>query len=159
MMLNDIQSIQNPGLGAALIWKFSQGYAPKESALEGVPFLLAFIVLPLILHKGTRSNISATQAGLYKFEEKYHDKYDLLFAIHDRALAMRELSRKSISTGIATGLLTLVPAEGVIWPNDLPDPKNLPPSITALLKAAKKLGSWARQVSLFELTKTLHLDF
>lgn len=157
-MLNEIQAIQNPALGSAIIWKFSQGYCPKDSALEGVPLALAFIVLPMLLHEATRDQIASTNAGLFKFTDKYRDKYDLLFSIQDRILAMRELSRKSISMGISSGLLTLVPNDGALWPADVKQPKNLTNSIQSLLKNAEKLGCWSRQVSLFELTKTLHLE-
>lgn len=157
-MLNEIQAIQNPALGSVLIWKFSQGYSPKESALDGVPLPLAFFVLPLLLHEETRDQLAATKAGLHKFEEKYRDQYDLLFAIQGRALAMRDLSRKSISTGVACGLLTLVPSDAVIWPADIQPPKNLPSSVQGLLRISERLGTWSKQVSLFELTKTLHLE-
>ena len=119
----------------------------------------SFIVLPLLLHEETRKEISSTRAGIYRFEEKYKEKYDLLYAIRNRVVAMRELSRSSIATGIASKLLTLVPDDGVIWPSNIPRPRNVSSSVNELFKAAEKLGSWAHQVSLFELSKTLHLNF
>jgi hypothetical protein len=158
-MLSEVQAIQNPALGAALIWRFSSGYCPADAAQEGVPFSLVFVVLPLILNEGIRTQISGTKAGLYKLEEKYKDRYDLLYSIQSRVLAMRELSRRSLQIGIASGLLTLVAEDGAVWPSRLALPNDSDQSLSDLFRAAEKLGTWARQVSLFEFSRTLHIEF
>ena len=158
-MLSEVQAIQNPALGAGLIWRFACGYCPPDSATDGVPFPLMFVVLPLLLNEDTQSEISSTRAGIYKFEEKYKDKYDLLYSIQGRAGAMRDLSMRSLSIGIATGLLTLVPENGDVWPNNVSAPRSAIQTVSDMLKSAEKLGGWARDVSLFELARTLHLEF
>jgi hypothetical protein len=157
-MLNEIQATQNPALGASLIWRFACGYCEPENATEGVFLPLIFLVLPMLLHEETRNEISSTRAGLHKFEEKYKDKYDVLLSIQDRALAMRELSRKSLAIAIASGLITLVPDDGTVWPERKAPPSDLAASTRELLKSAEKIGNWAREVSLFELTRILRME-
>ena len=46
-MLSDIQTVQNPALGAALIWRFAIGYIPTETAFKGVPrSLIVYCLTP-----------------------------------------------------------------------------------------------------------------
>jgi len=149
----------NSALGAALIWRFARGYCPPDTSINGVPLMLAYTVLPLMFNEDTRSKIISTQSSVYKFEEKYKDKYDLLYLIQGRAMGMRDLTRRSICIGISSGLLNLVPEDGSIYPIYQPVPRSVTRSAKELLKAAEKLGEWAKQFSLFEFSRTLHLDF
>ncbi len=48
-ILNEVQAMQNPALGAALLWRFACGFTP-ESSPNGTPLPLAFVVLPLAFH-------------------------------------------------------------------------------------------------------------
>lgn len=68
---------------------------------------LAFLVLPLTLHRPTIEKISGTypSSGLGKFVEKFSKEREELLAIHDRTRAMRMLTLGALATGIATGLL------------------------------------------------------
>src|SRR4051794_11688362 len=116
-ILNEVQAMQNPALGAALLWRFACGFTP-ESSPKGTPLPLTFVVLPLALHAKSLEEIATTQAasGLRKFEEKFGDQGDVLLSIQPRMLAMRDLSLRSLRIAIHTGLLTLVPKEAVLWP-------------------------------------------
>lgn len=160
-ILNDVQAMQNPALGAALLWRFACGFSP-ESSPNGTPLPLAFVVLPLTLHARSAEKVSRTLAGsgLRKFESKFSEDNlgDVLFALQSRMLGMRNLSLRSLRIALRTGLLTLVPKEAVVWPRSrsmlLADSRQ----VEELMKAAEKLGSWCREISLFEATGLLKVE-
>ena len=118
-ILNEVQAMQNPALGAALLWRFVCGFSP-ESSPNGTPLPLAFVVLPLTFHAKSAEKVSGTlvASGLRKFESKFSDddRGDVLLALQPRMLAMRDLSLRSLRIAIRTGLVTLVPKEAVLWP-------------------------------------------
>jgi hypothetical protein len=159
-ILNEVQAIQNPALGAALLWRFLCGYAPKSSP-SGTPLPLAFVVLPLAYHARSLEQVTATQSasGLRRFEEKFSDRGDVLLSLHSRMLAMRELSLRSLRIAIRTGLVTLVPQEAVLWPRSHSAPPAEAQPVNDLLRSAEKLGGWCRDVSLFEVAGLLKVEF
>jgi len=120
------------------------------------------VVLPVMLHAKSAEKVSRTRAGsgLRQFESKFSDddRGDLLLALQPRMLAMRDLSLRSLRIAIRTGLLTLVPTEAVIWPRSRSAPHADASPVGDLLKSAEKLGSWCRQVSLFEVTGLLKVE-
>jgi hypothetical protein len=122
---------------------------------------LAFIVLPLVLHGRSIEEVAGTQAGsgLRKFEEKFRDRGDLLFAIQPRMLAMRELSLRSLRIGLQAGLLTLVPSEAVLWPRSQTAAPSDGKAANDLLRSAEKLGAWCSSLTLFEVAGILKLEF
>ena len=159
-IFNEIQAMQNPALGAAMIWRFTCGFNP-ESSPSGTPLLLAFVVLPLTFHAKSFEEVVGTQAtsGLRKFEAKFSDRADVLLSIQPRMLAMRDLTLRSLRIAIHTGLLTLVPKEAVLWPRSRSSPPTDPKVIFNMLKSAEKLGAWCRDVSLFEVAGLLKVEF
>jgi Family of unknown function (DUF6521) len=159
-LLAEVQAIQNPALGAALIWRFVCGYSPT-SGDRGTPLQLVFVVLPLAFHLRSIAEVAGTQAssGLRKFEQKFENRGDILLAIHPRMLAMRSLSLKSLLIGLRSGLLTLVPNEGVLWPRSYSMPPADGKAVSDLLKSAQKLGSWCKDLTLFEIAGILKLEF
>lgn len=159
-ILNEVQAMQNPALGATLLWRFACGFAP-ESSPNGTPLPLAFMVLPLAFHARSLEEVAGTQAasGLRKFEEKFADRGDVLLSIQPRMLAMRDLSLRSLRIAIRTGLVTLVPKEAVLWPRSRSAPPAEAKAVSDILKSVEKLGSWCREVSLFEVAGLLKVEF
>lgn len=159
-ILNEVQAMQNPALGAALLWRFACGFSPEKSP-NGTPLPLAFVVLPLAFHAKSLEAVVGTKAGsgLRIFEEKFRGQSDILLALQPRMLAMRDLSLRSLRIALRAGLLTLVPQEAVLWPRTH---AAVPPgaqSVNDLLKSAEKLGSWCRDISLFEVAGLLKVEF
>src|SRR6185503_5540826 len=76
----EVQSMQNPALGAAMIWRFACGYCPANTATAGIPLPLTFLVLPIMLHAQTREAISSTQqrSGIRQFQAGLDLRVDLL---------------------------------------------------------------------------------
>ena len=45
----DVMYVQNPALGAVLLWRFTCGYYSNEN--RPVPFPLLFVVLPIVFRQ------------------------------------------------------------------------------------------------------------
>lgn len=105
--LSEIEIIQNPALGAYTLWRFGLGFQSEDG--RPAVFPLAFLVLPVVLHRSTLGIISSTQraSGLALFAAKLGQERENLLAVHERALALRLLTLQSISVGINERLLTL----------------------------------------------------
>lgn len=162
-VLNEVQAIQNPALGAALIWRFTCGFTPETSPM-GTPLPLAFLVLPLAFHARSLEAVIATRttSGMRKLEDQFRerDRRDVLLSMQPRMLAMRSLSLRSVRIAIRAGLLTLVPKEALLWPRSRTAPPNAHARATnELLKSAEKLGEWCRDLSLFEVAGLLRVEF
>jgi hypothetical protein len=159
-ILNEVQAMQNSALGATLLWRFVCGFC-SEGNPSGTPLPLAFAVLPLALHAKSLEQVTTTQvsSGLRKFEEKFSDRGDVLLSIQPRMLAMRHLSLRSLRIAICAGLLTLVPKEAVLWPRSRSAPPAEAKAVSDLLKSAEKLGTWCRDVSLFEVAGLIKVEF
>lgn len=160
-ILKEVRAIQNPALGAGLIWRFVCGYSPTTSP-KGTPLPLAFMVLPIVFHALSMEDVSRTLAasGLRKFEEKFSKGgADLLLALQPRMLAMRQLSLRSLRIALRAGLVTLVPSEAVLWPRSFTPPPDQPKPVVELLKSSEKLGEWCSGVSFFEVAGLLKVDF
>lgn len=159
-LLNEIQAMQNPALGAALIWRFSCGYALQNDPHDGVPFPLAFVVLPVVLHERTRQEVTSTyvSSGARKFKEKFERKSDLLLALNQRAIDLRGLSLRSVRQALASGLITLIPKQGTFWPRSYATPPVNTKSVRELLAAAEKLGNWCRPLSIYEISGILRVE-
>jgi len=122
MLLDEIDAIQNPALGATLIWRSVCGFYSASGKTDGAPMILAFLVLPLVFNEDLREVIGSTykSSGIRKFESKFDKQADLLLSIQERAKAMLDLSRRSLAIGISTGLVSLTPATATVWPRSKP---------------------------------------
>lgn len=160
-LLSEVQAMQNPALGAVLIWRFVCGYAPQNDPRDGVPLPLSFVVLPVVLHERTREEVTSTRlsSGARKFEEKFRDRGDVLFALNQRAIGLRSLSLRSVRHVLAAGLLTLVPERGTLWPRSYAKPPVEANSVSELLAAAEKLGGWCGSLSVYEIAGILRVEF
>jgi hypothetical protein len=160
MLLDEIDAIQNPGLGAALIWRSVCGYYASSNKTEGCPAILAFLVLPLILNQDLRSVVTRTykSSGIRKFESKFVNPIDILFSVQERAKEMRDLSRRSLALSLSKSLLTLSPEAALLWPQSTTFTRALPKEILTLANAAETLGAWAQQTSLRELCFSLRME-
>src|ERR1700719_4869340 len=105
--LNESEIVQNPALGAYAIWRFGLGFQSEKGRPAALP--LTFLVLPLVLHRPTLEMINSTRkaSGLALFAAKLGEQRESLFAVHERALALRHLTLQSIGMGVASRLLTL----------------------------------------------------
>jgi len=160
----EVRAVQNPALGAMLLWRCCVGYSSSHERAQPAPLPLLFLVLPMLLHKETAELVMSTQrgSGLRKFVEKFQlaaqSKTDLLLAIGPRAQAMRTLTSDSLGLAVVSNLITVDQTTGrVIALSETPATAGIPPSIRPLLGAADKLGAWFAQVSDYETALLLQV--
>ncbi|MCA2025491.1 DUF6521 family protein [Enterobacter sp. K16B] len=160
MLAREAQNVQNPALGAAILWRFCCGYVESHRVSSPPPLPFLFLVLPIILHQETSDFVKRTykSSGLRAFAAKFGDssvsKQDLLFQIHDRSIRWRQLSLQSIELAVAGNLLRLQD-EGNVIPLSKTKARGLPDEVKALIDLAEKLGSWFGELSVHEVVTTL----
>ncbi|MGM3277564.1 three component ABC system middle component [Ralstonia sp. 24A2] len=157
MLLDEVEQVQNPGLGAALIWRFTCGYS-EGSGGDAMPLPYAYLVIPFLFQKSVLDAVASTKSGLRKVEEKLSGNTALLASVQDTADAMRELSRDSIALALRAGLIFVDTADATVRARSV-TPPGLDDAVAAhLLKAADKLGRWAAGVSLREFCFIFHVE-
>lgn len=160
--LTEIEIVQNPALCAFVLWRFGLGYQSEDG--RSANLLLAFLVLPLVLHRPTLEMINSTRkaSGLALFAAKLGEEREMLFAVHERAIVLRRLTLESIGMGVAGRLLTLDYDAATLRANtpepNAPKPK-LPERIRSFSGAADKIGYWFSKVTLNQVASTLAVEF
>lgn len=160
--LNELEIVQNPALGGWAIWQFGLAYQAEEGIQPVLP--VAFLILPLLLHRRSLDLIGSTKkdSGLALFAAKLGTEREDLLALHERALTLRMLSLRSIGCAVNAGLVTVDYAEARLRSNALVAGEKkpiVPERLKALPSAAEKLGYWFSKVSLAQISSTLRVDF
>jgi hypothetical protein len=160
MLAKEAQNVQNPALGAALVWRFCCGYVETQRVSAPPPLSLLFLVLPIVLHEATSEFVKRTykSSGLRAFAAKFGDssvsKQDLLIQIHDRSIRWRKLSLNSVELAVAGRLLKLTD-NGDIIPLSRTKARGLPDDVKQLMDLAEKLGAWFGELTVHEIVSTL----
>lgn len=163
-LTREVQNIQNPALGAGLLWRFAVGYQGSHGTHDRVPLPLLFLVLPMIIHRDTEDHLHGTReaSGLRMFAGKFskaeNSQQDLLLAIHGRMLVLRSLTMESIRLGLATRLLHLDGAN-VFALSQTEATAGIPVEVRRLLKSAEKLGAWCGKLTMHEIASILKVRF
>jgi len=158
--------IQNPALGSVLQWRFAAGYSTKSAAAEGCPLVLLFLVLPIVYHEATYRHLKSTNAtsGLRVFVSKFGrastQQGDLLYGLHDRTAAMRDISLDALQIATTSRLIAvdLDNARVHSAPLDVPS-RGIPRSIQGMIKNSEKLGAWCADLTLYQVSATLKVRF
>jgi hypothetical protein len=161
----EVRNVQNPALGAGLLWRFTCGYSQSNPQRAPAPLPILFIVLPMVLHgqieeliKETRSS-SGLRAFAAKFSKSENSMQDLLLVVHDRMIVLRGLSYRSLRLALATRLLHLETSAGVVALSQTEAIAGIPPEVRQLMKSAERLGTWCGQLTVHEIASTLKLRF
>jgi hypothetical protein len=164
-LTREVRNVQNPALGAGLIWRFACGYIESHPTREPVPLPLAFVVLPIVLHQRSEELVSGTQkaSGLRAFAAKFgnsdNSMQDVLMAVHGRMLALKSLSRESLRIALATRLL-LLETKGTLIPlSQTGAVAGIPDDVRHLMKSAEKIGHWCGLLTIHEIATTLKVRF
>jgi hypothetical protein len=140
--ISPVALVQNPAFGSLLLWNFGRGFQAER--VGELPFLTSlFLTLPLVLHGPTMRIIKSTNrsSGLAKFVSKLAEERERLFAVHDRALAMRNLTLESIAAGMSAKLLSVNYHTASVRSNDA-KPPSLPERLKHHVASAEKVGRW-----------------
>jgi len=158
----EIYLVQNPAIGAAILWRFICGYYDNENESRQVPFPLLFIALPIIFREDLRNIISSTYkpSGLQKVSEKLFEKKqtDLLCSIQNSAEQYKEITLTSINIAVGSNLINISNETASVMPIQTKTTQ-MPKSSENLLKQAEKLGIWCSTLSLHEISIMLKVRF
>ena len=158
----DVMYVQNPALGAALLWRFTCGYYSNEN--RSVPFPLLFVVLPIVFRQDLCSVIKSTQraSGLSKVSEKlFSGKLnDSIHYINNPAIQIRELTLEAFNIAVEANLVSLSTENAAVFPLTTTIRKYTPKGdCKSMLAAAEKLGTWCTGLTLLEVSKWLKVRF
>jgi hypothetical protein len=158
--------VQNPALGAMLLWRFAVGYEEGSQSRDPSPILLLFLVLPIIYYEDTLKYLLSTRkpSGLRIFVGKFSESKalanDQILTIQSRSLRMRNLTMDSIKLAISSSLIALDYKKGFAIPISKTPPKSgIPKSIREMLTGAEKFGFWCSLLSLHEVSAILKVSF
>lgn len=142
-----VDAMFNPSLGAYLLWRVAKEYQAERG--EALPFALAFIVLPLVLHRTTLEHVVSTQkpSGLAFMVQKLGEQKDNLLAVHDRALQWRELAFNAVAFGVGGGALAVRYAEAQLVALPRSSGPSLGIHVKRLDRGAERLGAWFARLS------------
>lgn len=160
MLSREAQNVQNPALGAAILWRFCCAYSTTHPTCGTPDLPTLFVVLPIVLHQATAELLWRTRpsSGLRAFAAKFGDstiaKQDLLLQIHDRSMRWRTLTMQSIELAAAGRLIHLTES-GEVIPLSKTKARGLPDEVKQLMSDAEKLGAWCGLLTLHEITTTL----
>jgi len=132
----------------------------KRQSVEAPPFCFFFIPFAICFHRPTLDLVMSTRvgSGMSLFASKLSESREELLAVHDRALAYRQLTLGSIAMGIETKFLTVDYPAGRIRANQ----QKLPvvrERIKPLLSGAERLGTWCGRLPIEQVTSILGLEF
>lgn len=155
--LKEVEIVQNPALGAFLLWRMGAAFQERNSS--PVHLELYFIALSILFHRPTLNVVVSTldASGLSQFVAKMHQEEDELLAIHARAVRMRGLTLRSINVGVAAGLLAVHHQNASIGALDVIRPADLPSRLGPMKKSAVKLGHWFGDLSVSQIFTMLRV--
>ena len=160
-LTREVRNVQNPALGAALLWRFTCGYIESHPTRDPVPLPLAFLVLPIVFHERSEELVASTQraSGLRAFAAKFgnseNSMQDVLLAAHGRMLALRDLTHESLQVALATRLLSLETTGTIIPLSQTRAVAGIPDHVRRLMRSAEKLGHWCGLLTIHEVATTL----
>ena len=161
-MNREIYLVQNPAIGAAILWRFVCGYYDNEIESREVPFPLLFIVLPIIFREDLRDVISSTRiaTGLQKVSEKLfaNKQMDLFLSIQSSAEHYKETTLSAINIAVGANLISVSSKTALVMPIQTKTSKT-PKSSENLLKQSEKLGAWCSSLNLHEISSLLKVRF
>ncbi len=161
----ETQLVQNPALGAGIVWRLSVGYRENHRTHGHLPLPLAFLAIPLLYHSETHRIIQSTQrrTGLRAFVDKCkapkENRSDLIFGLHDRSRHFRPLTWSSLRIAVETCLVSVDPATAMIVPTSTTEPRGLPSDTRSHLRNASKIGAWFSELTVYEVSTILRVRF
>lgn len=157
----EISNVQNPAIGAAILWSLVYGYYKRD--YKSVPFPLLFVVLPIVFREDLCIVINSTQqaSGFSKVSEKLFKGFsnDRLLSVNNAALSMRELTLQSFNIGMAANLYSMDFDTAYVFPLRQTNRSGLSIPTKRLLSVSEKMGGWCAELSLLEICNLLKVRF
>jgi len=151
---------QNTGLAAEAIWQaVAEAYASREQA-EGVPFPLAFLVLPLVFHQRSAAVLaSKSQPGaLYK---ALADDREITIGLQERMQAMSDRTLQALSIAFSTGLIQIDSdhQRQLIPGRKTPPVQHVTEEVKLIMSASKRVGQAFGEMNIIQLATHLGVKF
>lgn len=136
------RALLGPSFLAILLWQAANGY--EDEAKTGLPFDVAFLVLPIVLHRETRELLPKTVSTSLAF---WLNQYPLICArIADRARVIVPFTKEAIVFGGIYGLLSVIDFEIIAnldWQRKIRSSlKNTSDEVRVCAKQANFTGRW-----------------
>lgn len=130
----DLANLLNPAYCTILLKKMCDGFQSKPSA--GMPYVLAFVGLPLVLHRTSAELLPSTART--KLPIWLHQNPELLFDFGARAIQLAPYIREAISYGLSHRALHLTERGELVGAaiKGLKGWEEAPPPRTAVKQAA-----------------------
>ena len=132
-----VAAMLNPALICALLATASEGYR-KESA-QGMPWVLSFVVAPMVLHRGTREALPATTKTHLTTWASRHPV--LRAGFPPRAQGLVQAVREGTRFGLAHGVLR-IDADRLHASVRRPRGFRTPAELDEILRKANLMGRW-----------------
>jgi len=164
-LAREVQYVQNPALGAVLIWRFSCGYFQAHPSRDSAALVLAYLVLPILFHEASRQVVRSTQTGsglrtaVTKFEENQNPRQDVLLAVQTRAEVFRTLTTKSLGIAVSKSLVSIDTSARLVPLSLTAATAGVPGEARQLMRDAEKLGRWCALLTLHEISNLLKVRF
>jgi len=159
----EFENVQNPALGAYLIWNFTRGYYEYNNSF--IPFQLLFVVLPITFRADLVDLIISTQkqSGLRYFADKFLKtdvlKNDMISHLHKACESMKVISLESVKIAVQANLVSIDSESGYVFPVTTSEKKNIPDSVKRMGKAAERMGIWCSKLTMHEISQILKVRF
>jgi hypothetical protein len=132
----------NPIYLSLLLRQAAEGY--RSEAHVGLPYGLAFVVMPATLFEPARTALPSTvRTSLYVWLERHRE---LRYEVAVRAIAMKRYTKEGVISGLNAGILELREIGAIGAGGTLVRPKALrvfsTPEMTETMVAARKVGRW-----------------
>ncbi len=162
----EVNAVQNPALGAVVLWRFACGYQFASQLGEPAPLPVIFLVLPVLFDEDMSEMVAGTQvrSGLRvfvaKFSEARTSKGDVVFSLENRSRIFRQLTADSLRIAVGSGLVSVDPSRAGIFPTSTTFPKaGIPETLRPLLRSSEKFGKWLGELTLYEIGLVLKVAF
>lgn len=158
----DAYLVQNPAIGAYLIYHFVKGYYANKQ--KNVPIHLLFIVLPFMFDEACRqAAISFNKnKGISKLVDKINNgnKTNSIYLINKKAIKLKECTWDSINIAMASSLIDFdfETAEAFVLNDTVKEPR-FNETLSKMIKASEKIGFVFADSNLIELCSYLNVRF
>lgn len=162
-MFNEYDNVQNPMLGAYLLWNFVLGYFSEKNTAPPIEEL--FLVLPMTMKEDFAEQIKSTYkvSGMRAMSDKFMKtdvlKNDLISNLHNDIRKMRNITAISLGEAIKAGLISIEIGSNAIIPLELKKRNQESDSVLKMGKNAEKLGQWCAEMDLTQIEEILKVRF
>ena len=162
-MFSEYDNVQNPMLGAYLLWSFVLGYFSEKN--EYAPIEELFIVLPMIMRSDIADQVKSTNkvSGMRAMSDKFMKadilKNDIISNLHKDIQSMKDISAMALAEAIKAGLVSVDVENSTIFPLELRKHNKESVNVLQMGKNAEKLGQWCAGMDLIQIEEILKVRF